>query len=199
MAPLFHTHALTLSSRLLFGEPLASLNPDFSHSPQRFVDAVKETNRGIQLRLRMERLLPLMPRDQEYEKAQSTLHQYADTFVQKALTYRRSFDKGEKDSDQDSGDRHVFLHELAKESEDPIYLRNHLLGMLLVGSETTASLMAGCLSLLSKRQDLWASMRSEVLSMGDDYLTYERVKALKSLNYVINEGRLHFDTVFGFC
>ena len=48
MAPLFHAHALSLASKLLFGEPMASLNPDFNQSAQEFMDAVRETNRGIE-------------------------------------------------------------------------------------------------------------------------------------------------------
>ena len=188
MAPLFNTHALNLASSLLFGEPIASLNPDFQHLQHRFDDAVRETNRGIQLRFRLGRLLPLMPRDHEYEDAQRVLHEYAGAIVEKALDHRRSWELEAKDGSGISRDRHVFLHELAKESEDPVYLRNHLLGMLLVGSETTAGLLTGCLSLLSKRPDLWAGMRSEALAMDDPHPTYERVKALKSLTYVINEG-----------
>lgn len=188
MAPLFRTHALNLASRLLLGEPIADLNP--GHWSQEFLEAVRKTNRGIELRLRFGRLLPLMPRDHEYEEAKRTLHEYADAFVQKALDHRRSWEMGEKESSNASEDRYVFLREIAKESEDPVYLRNHLLGMLLAGSETTASLMTNCLSLLSKRPDLWASLRSEVLSMDDQQLDYERVKALKSLNHVINEGAL---------
>lgn len=184
MAPLFQAHALTLASRLLFGEPIASLIPDFNHESQRFTDAARETNRGIELRFRVGHFLPLMPRDHEYEKAKKTLHEYTDVFVQKALKHR-------EESNDKSGGRYVFLHELSKESDDPVYLRNHLLSMLLVGSETTASLLTGCLSLLSKNPDLWAGMRSEVLQMGDSHPDYDRVKMLKSLTYLINEGNLH--------
>ena len=193
LAPLFNTHALTLASRLLFGEPIASLNPDFTHASQRFIDAARETNRGIERRFRVGRFLPLMPRDQEYEKGKKILHEYTNVFVQKALKHRASWEAKGEESNGDSGGRYVFLHELSKESDDPVYLRNHLLSMLLVGSETTASLMTGCLSLLSKSPNLWAGMRSEVLEMGDPHPHYDRVKALKSLTYLINEGESHLE------
>ena len=197
MAPLFHTHALTLASRLLFGEPIASLNPDFSHASQRFIDAARETNRGIELRFRVGRFLPLMPRDQQYEKAKEILHEYTNVFVQKALKHRASWEAKAEKSNDDSKGRYVFLHELSKESDDPVYLRNHLLSMLLVGSETTASLLTGCLSLLSKNPDLWAGMRSEILEMGDPHPNYDRVKALKSLTYLINEGNSYPEKISG--
>ena len=137
--------------------------------------------------MRFGRLLPLKPRDGAYERAKGKLHEYANVFVQKALKERRSWEKSEEVGEKSREDRYLFLRELAKESEDPIYLRNHLLSMLLVGSETTASLMTGCLSLLSKRPELWASMRAEVLNAGDR-LDSERVKGLKCLNNVIHEG-----------
>ena len=196
MAPLLHTHALTLASRLLFGESIASLNSDFNHASQRFIDAVRETNRGIELRFRVGRFLPLMPSDHDYEEAMKLLHEYADVVVQKALEHRASWEAKREQSNGTSEERYIFVCELAKESDDPVYLRNHLLSLLLVGSETTASLMTGCLSLLSKSPDLWASMRSEVLEMGDQYPSYDRVKALKSLTYLINEGKTHSQDIF---
>ncbi len=199
MAPLFYTHALTLASRLLFGEPIASLNPDFKFASQRFIDAVRDTNRGIERRFRMGRLLPLIPRDNEFEKAKDILHEYADFFVRKALKHRASGEGKREESNGDLGNRYLFLGELAKESDDPVYLRNNLLGMLLGGSDTTANLMTGCLSLLSQRAGLWAGLRSEVLELGDWQPDYDGVKGLRSLTYLINEGISYLETISWLC
>ena len=186
MAPLLYVHALNLASRLLFDEPLASLNPEFDSSSEKFLTAFQDVNRGNELRIRLGRLLPLQPRDREYEAALKVVHEYGDHFVRRALNHqvsRTTSAKGEVKG------RYVFLRELAKETQDPTELRNHLLGMLLVGSETTASLLTSCLSLLSSRQGLWTKMRAEVLGMGGCDPTYERVKSLTTLNNVINEGK----------
>ena len=86
--------------------------------------------------------------------------------------------------------RYAFLREIAKENADPIYLRDHLLGMLLAGSETTASLWTSCLSILSHRRSLWAELHAEVLEMQGQAPSYERVKALTKLTYFINESIL---------
>ena len=188
LAPLFHTHAVNLATRLLFDEPMSVLNPEFDTKPERFVDAVRETNRGMELRLRVGRLLPLMPRDRSYEEAKDILHEYADAFVRKAVKYRKIWEQDGAEGHGDGEDRYVFLRELAKESEDPQHLRNNMLGMLLVGSESTASFLISSLSVLSSRQDLWTKMRSEVLNMGEVELTYERIKTLTTLNNVMNEG-----------
>ena len=190
LAPLFHTHAVNLATKLLFDEPMSTLNPEFHSKPERFVDAVRETNRGMEMRLRTGRLLSLMPRDHPYETAKDILHEYADAFVRKAVGYRKSWEQGGAESNEKGEDRYVFLRELAKESDDPLQLRNHMLGMFLVGSESTASFLTSSLSVLSNRQDLWAKMRSEVLNMGDAEPSYERIKTLTTLNYVMNEGKI---------
>ena len=188
MAPLFYIHALNLATRLLFDEPLATLVPEFGSNPDRFLNAFRETNRGNELRFRMGRLLPLQPRDHKYESALKLLHTYADVFVHKALKFRKSWAAEKTEENAKSGERYIFLRELAKDSEDPIILRNHLLGMLVVGSETTASLMTICVYLASSRQDLWSEMRREVLGVESEHPDHESVKAMKLLNRFINEG-----------
>lgn len=195
MAPLFYVHALNLASRLLFDEPLASLNPEFDSSSERFLKAFHGVNRGNESRIRMGRLLPLQPRDREYEAALKVVHEYGDHFVRRALSHQVSRQPEPTSAKEGVDGRYVFLRELAKETRDPTDLRNHLLGMLLVGSETTASLLTSCLSLLSSRQELWTKLRAEVLGMGDCDPTYERVKSLPTLNNVINEGRQLFSSV----
>lgn len=195
LAPLFNAHAINLATRLLFDEPMSTLNPEFDSKPERFVDAVREANRGMEMRFRAGRLLPLMPRDHPFEAAKDIIHEYADAFVRKAVGYRKSWEQDGAESDEKGEDRYVFLRELAKESEDPLHLRNHILGMLLVASESTASVLTSLLSVLSDRQDLWARMRSEVLNMPDVEPNYERIKTLTTLNYVINEGLRLYPTL----
>lgn len=192
LAPLFYKHALTLASRLLFDEPMATLNPDFAASSHRFIEAFDRVNRGNERRILMGRLLPLMPRDRDYEAGCQVIHEYGDNIVQRALAYRKSWTSSgvaEGGSDKPR-DRYVFLQELAKEIDDPLELRNHLIGMLLVGSETTASLLSSCLGLLSGRPQLWARLRKEALDLGIP--TSEGVKSFASLSHVINEGMLSF-------
>ncbi|KAL8703953.1 MAG: hypothetical protein Q9201_002876 [Fulgogasparrea decipioides] len=185
LAPLFHTHALTLASRLLFDEPLATLNPEFASSSARFIEAFNSVNKGNQRRFRLGRFLPLMPRDGSYEGGCKVIHEYGDVFVRKALAYRQSLRVNGVSGDAEMKDRYVFLQELAKVIDDPQELRNHLLGMLLVGSETTASLLTGCLSLLSSRPHLWAKLHREAIGLGVP--NSESIKSFTSLNHVINE------------
>ena len=190
LSPLFYKLALALGTSLLFDETMSSLNPEFKTSSEDFIRAFHTVNRGAELRVRMGLLLPLMPRNRLYDDANKFLHNYADAFVQKALEYRKTWDSGDTDNSERTDERYVFLREIAKENADPVRLRDHLLGMLLAGSETTTSLLTSCLSILSHRRTLWAELRAEVLEMQDQEPNYERVKALTKLNYFINEGTL---------
>ena len=188
LAPHFYRTALALGTRLLFDEPMSSLNPGFESSAEEFIEAFHTANRGAELRVRMGLLLPLMPRNRQYDNANTVLHKYADAFVRKALGYRKAWEFSDGASSETPNERYVFLHELAKETDDPIRLRDHLLGMLLAGSETTASLLTSCLSILSHRRILWAELRAEVLEMEGQEPSYERVKVLTKLTHFINEG-----------
>ncbi|KAL8670018.1 MAG: hypothetical protein Q9168_005419 [Polycauliona sp. 1 TL-2023] len=188
LAPLFYTHALNLASRLLFDESLAALNPEFGISSDRFIEAFQNVNNGNQRRIVMGRLLPLIPRDRLYEDSCRVVHEYGDIFVKRALAYRQSWrlnKSTELKGVEETRERYVFLQEIAKEIDDPLELRNHLLGMLLVGSETTASLLTGCLSLLSTRPQLWARLHREATDIGVP--NSESIRQFESLSHVINE------------
>ncbi|KAL8751600.1 MAG: hypothetical protein Q9184_006022 [Pyrenodesmia sp. 2 TL-2023] len=185
LAPLFSNHALALASKLLFGESIADLNPEFAAPSNRFVEAFKQGNKGSDLRMRMGRLLPLLPRDRSYEANCRTLHEYSDLFVQKALAYRNSWKADKINGENGAHDRYIFLQELVKELDDPEQLRNQLLGMLLVGSETTASLLTGCLSLLSNRPNLWTNLREAAIELGQP--SSEGMRSFTALVHFINE------------
>ena len=139
----------------------------------------------------MGRLLPFMPRDRLYEDICKVVHGYGDILVQRALAYRHSWQLNGVKEPKGPGEpqeRYVFLQELAKELDDPLELRNHLLGMPLVGSETTAGLLSSCLSLLSNRPQLWAKLHREAIDIGVP--SSDDIRNFESLNHVINEGTL---------
>ena len=186
MAPLFHVHALNLAARLLFDEPVASFKEEFANSSKRFLDALHIVQLTSLARIRSGRLLLLKPCGRSYKAACEILHEYGDAFVRKALESKRSGKVHGAASSEKPQQRYIFLQELARDIDDPIELRNHLLSMLLVGSETTASLLINCLSILSTKQDLWSRMRNEILCMGS--LKYEGIKDSTLLNQVMKEG-----------
>jgi cytochrome P450 len=76
----------------------------------------------------------------EVQKDAKFVHDFVDSYVKKALEYRRTHDIEKADMKAD--ERYVFLYELAKQTDNPLQIRSELLNILLAGRDTTASLLS---------------------------------------------------------
>ncbi|KAG5357117.1 Cytochrome P450 52A13 [Yarrowia sp. C11] len=122
-------------------------------------------------------------RPRELYSSGERVHAFVDHYVKKALE--------ESEKHVDDG-KYVFLRELAKETKDPIVLRDQALNILLAGRDTTASLLSWCLYLMARRPEVYAKLREEVfenLGDGEDLstITFESLKRCDYLRYVLNE------------
>ncbi|KAL8995608.1 MAG: hypothetical protein Q9169_004682 [Polycauliona sp. 2 TL-2023] len=114
-----------------------------------------------------------------------TAHRFVDHYVKLGLEWQKRQDV-EKSTSKD-GDRYIFLYELVKTIQDPVRIRSELLNILLAGRDTTASLLANVWFVLAKRSDVWVKLRQEVDSLGGERPTFEQIKDMKYLKYVLNE------------
>ena len=112
---------------------------------------------------------------------------FVDQFVEKALAYRAALDSGEK-SAEDSSRAYVFLYELSKKTTDKKELNDQLMNILLAGRDTTASLLGMVFYLLARRPDVWNKLRAEVAELNGQYPSFEQLKAMKYLTWVMNES-----------
>jgi len=132
-------------------------------------------------------------RDQRYRQACADVHAYADQFVTKALEFRRQQSLyPEKDQEKSNGDtkkRYVFINELAKDTEDPIVLRDQIVNMLLAARDTTAGLISFAFFMLARNQRVWDKLRAEVLTCWTYPLTYDAVQEMTYLRYVLQESK----------
>lgn len=99
-------------------------------------------------------------------------------------------DLGKTDIKED--DRYVFLYELVKRTTDPVQLRSEMLNVLLAGRDTTASLLSDTWFILARRPDVWAKLREEVDALGGEKPTFQQIKDMKYLRWVLNECRHPF-------
>lgn len=90
-----------------------------------------------------------------------------------------------KENDQE--ERYVFLYELAKHTASEQELRDQVINTLIAGRDTTASLMSSTLFVLSRRPDIWAKLRDEFAFLSGQPPTFEQIKELKYLRFVLNE------------
>lgn len=133
-------------------------------------------------------------KDQKFTKACQMVSDFTEQYVRKAIDLHRS-QRGEKaGSSTDSsleeagGEKYVFLNELAKETENHVILRDQIVNILLAARDTTAGLLSFTMFILSRRPDVWNKLREEVLSVDDEELTYEKIKDMTYLRYVLQES-----------
>lgn len=127
-------------------------------------------------------------RDRDFSKATVDARAFVDQFAQKALDYGAAH-SSEKGTSDDPGNRYVFLYELAKQTSDKKMLTDQLLNILLAGRDTTASLLSITCFILARRREIWDKLRDEVLRLESEVPTFEDLKSMKYLNWVLNESK----------
>jgi cytochrome P450 len=106
-------------------------------------------------------------------------------FIEKAL--RLSPEELEKTAKSDTN--YSFLYALAGFTRDRQVLRDQLIAVLLAGRDTTAATLSWTFFELSRHPEVVTRLRQEVLdTIGPDRKpTYDDLKSMKYLQYVLNE------------
>ncbi|KAI9881253.1 MAG: hypothetical protein M1830_005539 [Pleopsidium flavum] len=186
LAQLFFRLTLDSATEFLFGESTNSLAPGTNTaSAARFADAFNYSQHAISNHFRLGFLSAVVP-DRQFNKDANFVHEFVDSYVKKALEYRRTHDVEKAEAKAD--ERYVFLHELAKQTDDPLQIRSELLNILLAGRDTTASLLSNVWFTVAKRPDVWAKLRAEVDELGGQRPTFAQLKDMKYLRYTLNES-----------
>lgn len=181
----------------MFGESVGLMDDEASESAHTFHNALDYAQQGTILRLRLGNLM-FAHRDQKFRRACRTVHAFAEKFVACALQHRQQEKSGlsitrDKGVDEDIPTRrkYVFLEELAKDTEDPVLLRDQIVNMLLAARDTTAGLLAYVFWLLARNPRVWDKLRAEVLEHYVEPLTYDAVQDMTYLRYVVQESEFH--------
>lgn len=126
--------------------------------------------------------------NRDFNKACKTVHSFVDSIIAKALADREKGDL--KVSDGSKGkSQHNFLEGLVNSMTDPQRLRSELLNILLAGRDTTAALLSHVFYTLARRTDVWAKLEAEVEELNGRAPTYERLKNMTYLRYILNESK----------
>ncbi|ETN39817.1 uncharacterized protein HMPREF1541_06043 [Cyphellophora europaea CBS 101466] len=204
LVPLFFRLTLDSSTETLFGQSVNSqLSALTSHQDasalsaedlqwQNFGPAFDGATEEVTKRFRLNSMYWLHDtkalRDQCAE-----VHRFADHFVRLALQ-----PASEKDPERgEQKQPYVFLHELAKSTQDPTELRDQLLNVLLAGRDTTANLLSFTFYQLARHPTVLSKLRKSILSDFGTYtnphtLDFTTLKACTYLQHVLNESlRLH--------
>ncbi|CAG8953736.1 hypothetical protein HYFRA_00006626 [Hymenoscyphus fraxineus] len=198
LMPLIYRFTLDASTEFLFGESadsqssaLAAIDSGNTTDSQRemdFSEAMRYAQETIMLRLRFKSLYWIIS-SKKFSKACKTVQDFADRSVAKVLDAnhkRAATVPGQKT-------KHIFLEELATQTQDPIEIRDQALQLLLAGRDTTASLLSWSIALLARHPSDFQRIRASVIDLFGTYqepkeeMTFSSLKSCKELTYLFYE------------
>ena len=181
---LFFQLTMDSGTEFLFGESTNCLGNGTAPGPNmKFAECWNRGQEAVAERSRSGKLGHLLRSPVQFKKDTQFVHEFADRFVRKGLELRKNMEV-EKAGDE----RYVFLHELVKQTSDPVQIRSELLNILLAGRDTTASLLSDVWFILARRPDVWQKLRTEVDALDGEAPTYQQIKEMKYLRAVLNES-----------
>ena len=181
---LFFMLTMDSATEFLFGESTNCLAPESNQDNTEFAEAFNRSQEAIAESFRTGKIGKWL-RGSMTKNDEKFCKYFVDKFVRKGLEHRKTLDLEKTDAKAD--DRYVFLYELVKRTTDPVQLRAELMNVLLAGRDTTASLLSDTWFVLARRPDIWAKLREEVDALGGEKPTYQQIKDMKYLKWVLNE------------
>ncbi|EHK97014.1 putative Cytochrome 52A4 [Glarea lozoyensis 74030] len=133
-------------------------------------------------------------RDKKWWEAIKISHDFAYTYVDKALEFRKRYleskNSGKKSLSEDD-DRHpyVLLHEMAKETDDRDNLRSQIIHIFIAGHDSTAITVGHVFFHLCRNPEVYEKLHAEVKAL-DEELTFESLKSMRYLQYAIKETEI---------
>lgn len=131
----------------------------------------------------------------EYTKSIRDARAYVERFVQKTIDYRVAANSG-REVDQDvkrlTENQYVFSYELSKQTLDKTTITDQLLSIMFAGRDTTASLLSIVFFILARQPDVWTRLRKEVLALDGRKPSFDDLKSMTYLTWVLNESKPHY-------
>ncbi len=185
LQPLFAQLALDSSTEFLFGESVGTLEPStVSLDAKSFLEAYNYGQTAVGRRLQLPKW-NFLTEDKKFSASCKIAHSFVDAYIAKALRY---FD--ETQADIKRPERYVLAHELLKKTKNRDDVRNQLLNVFLPAHDATGVALTNVFFNLARNPHVYAKLRQEISEMGDRETkwTFERLKSLRYLQYVINES-----------
>lgn len=174
---------LDSTSEMLFGESLNTLtNTNSQVASAQFAAAFKISQTELARRCRLGRLADWNI-SKEFLDACAVTQQFVDDYVAKAMRMR------EKQEKTGQRGRYVFLEELAMVIDDPIAVRDHLLNVLIPARDSTSTLLAATIFAVAKDQRVFQKLRDEVRDLDGVHPSFETLKNMKYLKWIMNESK----------
>ncbi|TID17005.1 cytochrome P450 alkane hydroxylase-like protein [Venturia nashicola] len=205
LMPYFYRFTLDTATGFLFGKSVESQSAaagkviekdseELGHiaAAEGFSEAFRIAQEWLSYRIRLQGLYFLVD-GLKWRRAVKTVRSFVNHYVQQALEQVERVDEEMEDGKEKE---YSFLSELIKETRDPIELRDHILGLLLAGRDTTAILLSWTFAELAQHPQLYADLRTSIIdtfgSNSKTPLTFANLKSNHTIQNLLNESlRLH--------
>ena len=157
-----------------------------SESGELFIRSFDYVMEGLGNRVRLGRL-KFLYRDPKWFESIRIVHEFVEKHIDKSLEAER-LRKVKSHIEEAENHRYILLDEMVKQTQDKLDLRSQILAVFMPSRDTTAFLVSNVIHALARNSDRWTKLRKEVSSMGSRPLTFELLKSMKYLQWVINES-----------
>lgn len=130
----------------------------------------------------------------KYSRSCKALHRFIDVRVRRAIkkVERESSMGGIKTSPQykeqaDPSTRYLFIDEMAKQLKDPQRISGEVQNVFFAARDNVAFATANTLFQCARNPHVWTDLRETALDLGEQPLTFELLRSLKTFRYVYNE------------
>lgn len=184
--------ALDTLTEFSLGESVDSLSANQSAEKREVSDAIRYTKDTI-ARKGFAGPFHWMVGRHKFDRSCGIIQQYIQRFAGQAS------DENEKYVARDAnGSKYCLMQSLAAEEKDLVVLRDQVSNVLIAGVDAMTSLLSAALWLLARDERVSRIMKTEILEIcGSSSPTYNQLKSLIYLRYVINEGEVFLVTYCG--
>lgn len=175
------------STEYLFGECTDSLvSNSRSLEAEGFITSFDIALRGVSRRQLLGPLMNLLGSNQQWKKAVAKVHARIDKYVDAALQRRKTMQDG--GTKQTTLPSYVFVDQLVYKTQDRSFLRDQLLNVFFPARDSSAIGASCVFFVLARNPGIWKKLREEVLNI-DQPITFEVLKSIKYLSWVLNESK----------
>lgn len=140
--------------------------------------------RGMRVRLTMAKFM-FLHRDKEWLAAVKVVRGFVDERIDATLAQINAI----KNGSEQPGTRTDLLWDISQRLPEKEPLRGQIMAVFIPSNDTTSILISNAIYALARYPNVWKKLRQCVIDLGDRPITFETLRSLRYLNYILNESK----------